>query len=64
MVGIFLFFLQHDVIIDRMIPDENMLRQLPVPNGIYKLVFLAKTDGVWRCEIEVHVEVNLGFDRR
>jgi len=54
---------QHDIIVHRMVLNDNMMVKVPVPNGFYKLKFNMKTDGVWRGEVEVHVEVNLGFDR-
>nr|XP_016935418.2 uncharacterized protein LOC108013925 [Drosophila suzukii] len=53
----------HDIIVHRMVLNDNMMVKVPVPNGFYKLKFNMKTDGVWRGEVEVHVEVNLGFDR-
>ncbi|EDW42771.1 GM23859 [Drosophila sechellia] len=36
---------------------------VPVPSVFYKLMFILKTDGIWRGEVEVYVEVNLGYDR-
>jgi len=46
-----------------MVLNDDMISKAPVPNGFYKLRFIVKTDGVWRGEVEVHAEVNLGIDR-
>ncbi|EDW96768.2 uncharacterized protein LOC6536475 [Drosophila yakuba] len=53
----------HDIIVHRMVLNDNMIVRVPVPSGFYKLMFVLKTDGIWRGEVEVHVEVNLGYDR-
>ncbi|KAH8354378.1 hypothetical protein KR084_009449 [Drosophila pseudotakahashii] len=53
----------HDIIVNQMVLNDNMIVKVPVPSGFYKLKFNLKTDGVWRGEVEVHVEVNLGFER-
>ncbi|KAH8243864.1 hypothetical protein KR032_010834 [Drosophila birchii] len=53
----------HDIIIDHMVLGDKMVSKAPVPNGFYKLSINAQTDGVWRGEVDVHAEVNLGFDR-
>ncbi|EDV49669.1 uncharacterized protein LOC6552159 [Drosophila erecta] len=53
----------HDIIVNRMVLNDNMIAKVPVPNGFYKLMFVVKTDGILRGEVEVHVEVNLGYDR-
>ncbi|XP_016996820.2 uncharacterized protein [Drosophila takahashii] len=52
----------HDIIVNRMVLNDNMMAKLPLPTGFYKLKFNWKTGGVWRGVIEVFVEVNLGFD--
>lgn len=43
--------------------NENGIVKVPFPSGFYKLMFILKTDGIWRGEVEVYVEVNLGYDR-
>ncbi|XP_017071910.2 uncharacterized protein LOC108108373 [Drosophila eugracilis] len=53
----------HDIIVDRMVLDDKMIAKVPVPSGFYKLKFYLRTDGVSRGEVEVQVEVNLGYDR-
>ncbi|EDW28018.1 GL27206 [Drosophila persimilis] len=53
----------HDIIINRMVLNDQMLNKLPVPNGFYKLLIVIATEGIWRGEIEFFFEVNLGYDR-
>ncbi|XP_033167509.1 uncharacterized protein LOC117145817 [Drosophila mauritiana] len=53
----------HDIIVHQMVLNDDMISKAPVPNGFYKLRFIVKTDGIWRGEVEVHAEVNLGIDR-
>ncbi|KAH8288706.1 hypothetical protein KR054_008287 [Drosophila jambulina] len=52
----------HDLVVDRMVLDDKMISKAPVPNGFYKLSITVQTEGVGRGEIDVHAEVNLGFD--
>ncbi|XP_017057380.1 uncharacterized protein LOC108098759 [Drosophila ficusphila] len=51
----------HDIIVNRMVLDDNMIVKAPVPNGFYKLQFIVRADGDWRGEVEVHAEVNWGY---
>ncbi|EDW28016.1 GL27208 [Drosophila persimilis] len=53
----------HDIIINRMVLNDQMLNKLPVPMGFYKLLIVIATEGIWRGEIEFFFEVNLGYDR-
>lgn len=46
-----------------MVLNDNMIVKVPFPSGFYKLMFILKTDGIWRGEVEVYVEVNLEYDR-
>ncbi|XP_017140467.1 uncharacterized protein LOC108154647 [Drosophila miranda] len=52
-----------DIIIDRMVLNDEMISRIPVPNGFYKLLVAVATEGIFRGEVEAYLEVNLGYDR-